>query len=471
MRSPSLSRRHLLASGAALALLGAARPGLAQEGGAPAPAGDAELASRIAAVAEPLPAITDPDFARFIDRYAGARVVLMGEETHGTDDFYRARAAMTERLVREHGFTVVAVEADWPDAARIDGHLRGHDPLASSDTPFPRFPAWMWRNRPVEDLIGRLRAFNEEVGDPARQASFHGLDLYSLPSSMDAVEEFAQRHDPAALEEIRARYGCLAPWADDPQTYGALARSSPHDTCAADVSSVATDVLGRRLGEVETADPRVFDAFMNARVVAASEAYYRAMYEGGAASWNLRDTHFFETLLHVLEARGDGAKAVVWAHNSHIGDARATGMSERGEINIGQLAREHFGEEAVLIGFGTDRGTVTAATEWNAPPQVMEVNPSLDGSWGALMREVGPERFFLDLRALDPELAEALSQGRIERFIGVLYLRETELWSHYVEAALGRQFDGYVWLEETQAVEWLTQEELEALPPTHPFAS
>jgi erythromycin esterase-like protein len=424
----------------------------------------------IAEAAEPLPAVSDPGFASFVDRFANARVVLLGEASHGTDEFYRARAAITERLVRDHGFTVVAGEADWPDAARIDAHIRGLEALPSPDVPFPRFPAWMWRNRAIEDLMARLRAFNEEVQDPERKVGFYGLDLYSLPSSMDAVEEFARRHDPAALDEIRARYGCLAPYAEDPQSYGAVTRGPVADSCAADVTSVIDEVLGARLGEVEVSNRAFFDAVMNARVVAASETYYRAMYEGSVASWNLRDTHMFETLQRVMAAHSEGAKAVVWAHNSHIGDARATGMGAMGEINLGQLAREEWGEEAVLIGFGTDRGTVTAAAAWDGPPETMEVNTSLPESWGALMREAGLDRFLLDLREIEGPLAEALAAERIERYIGVLYMRQTELPSHYIASAIGQEYDAYIWLEETRAVEPVPLEEIEMLPEEHPFA-
>ena len=470
MPDATLSRRALFR---VLFRSGAAMLSVLALGGTPLLAqtepGDAEIAQQIRAAVEPLPAVTDPDFARFVDRYADAKVVLMGEASHGTDEFYRARSAMTERLVREHGFTVVAVESDWPDAARIDAHIRGHEALPSSETPFPRFPVWMWRNRAVEDLVGRLRAFNEGTTEPDRQVGFYGLDLYSLPSSMDAVVEYARRHDPEVLEEIRTRYGCLAPYAEDPASYGAMVRGPVADSCARDVSSVAEDVLTRRLGEIEASDRALFDAFMNARVVAASEAYYRAMYEGSVASWNLRDTHMFETLQRVLEAHGPDAKAVVWAHNSHIGDARATGMGAMGEHNLGQLSRQEWGEAAVSIGFGTDRGTVTAATEWGGASETMTVIPSLPGSWGALMNEVGVENFFLDLRTLPAALEEALTDERIERFIGVLYMRETELPSHYIPSSLVREYDGYVWLGETTAVEPLSQADLESLPEGHPL--
>ena len=469
MPNHMLSRRSLLTRGSAglLIPLLCGTSALAQNAGQ---GSDDELSRLIAEASEPLPAISDPGFASFIDRYADAKVVLLGEASHGTDEFYRARTAITERLVREHGFTVVAVEADWPDAARIDAYIRGLEVLPSPNAPFARFPSWMWRNRAVEDLIARLRAYNAEVQDPARQVGFHGLDLYSLPSSMDAVEDFAREHDPAALEEIRARYSCLAPYVEDPQSYGAVARGPAADSCAADVTSVIDEVLGAHLGSVGVGDRASFDAVMNARVVAASEAYYRAMYEGGAASWNLRDTYMFDTLRRVLDARGEGAKAIVWAHNSHIGDARATRVEAMGQINLGQLAREEWGQEAVLIGFGTDRGTVTAATAWDGPPETMDVIPSLPESWGALMREARADRFVLDLRGLDGPLAEALSAPHIERFIGVLYLRETEMMSHYISAAIGQEYDAFIWLEETQAVEPLPRGVPESLPEEHPFA-
>jgi erythromycin esterase-like protein len=463
------SRRALLKGGSASLVIPLLCRGsaAAQEAAQPS---DAVLADLIEAAAEPLPEIADPDFARFVDRYSEAKVVLLGEASHGTDEFYRARTAITERLVREHGFTVVAVEADWPDAARIDAHIRGAEALPSPNAPFPRFPAWMWRNRAVEDLMARLRAYNEEVRDPARQVGFYGLDLYSLPSSMDAVEEFARRHDPAALDDIRARYGCLAPYAEDPQAYGAVTRGPAADSCSADVTSVIDEVLGARLGEIGVSNRAFLDAVMNAHVVAASEAYYRAMYEGSVASWNLRDTHMFETLKRVLEAHGDSAKAVIWAHNSHIGDARATGMGAMGEINLGQLAREEWGEGAVLIGFGTDRGTVTAATAWNSAPETLEVNTSLPGSWGALMRDARPDPFLLDLRQIEGPLADAFAAERIERYIGVLYMRQTELPSHYITSAIGQEYDAYIWLEETRAVEPVPLEEIEVLPEEHPFA-
>ena len=432
---------------------------------------DTQIADLVGAAAEPLPPIADEGFARFIDRYADAKVVLLGEATHGTDEFYRARTAITERLVREHGFSIVAVEADWPDAARIDAYIRNRAPLPPATTPFHRFPAWMWRNRAVLDLVDRLRAFNDLKVDADRNVGFVGLDLYSLPSSMDAVVKFVARYDPEGLAEVRARYGCLAPWAEDPDTFGKLARTSALDSCAEEVASVIEDILKARLEHIGASDRAFHDALGNARVVAASAAYHRAMLEGSAASWNARDTHMADTLKAVLEARGPDAKAVVWAHNSHIGDARATGMGREGELNLGQLARETWGEAAVLIGFGTHDGTVTAASDWGARAQTMAVNPSLPESWEAVMHATGLDRFVLDLRGLAAPLQDALSGDRIERFIGVIYRPRTERPSHYAPATLAQQFDGYVWFDRTRAVEPLSTAKTRVMPEGHPFGS
>ena len=473
---PAISRRVLLQGGAGAALAGTAAPRIRT----PAAAGTSEAAllesidRRIVALIEgsnePLPEIADDTFARFVDRFADARVILLGESSHGTDEFYRARAAITERLVREHGFNIVAVEADWPDAARVDAYLRGHADMPSPITPFQRFPTWMWRNRAVRAFVDRLHEINQTFDDPDRMAGFYGLDLYSLPSSMDAVVDFVQRHDPSALDEVRRRYGCLAPYADDPAVYGRLARTEQLDSCAQEVVSVIEEVLKERLAYIEASDAALFSALQNARVVASSEAYYRAMYEGSVASWNLRDTHMFETLQAVLEARGAGAKAVVWAHNSHIGNADATEMGMMGEINIGSLCRDAYGDEAVLIGFGTDRGTVTAASKWDGPQETKTVRPSIPGSWGALMREADPDRFLLDIRHAGDPLDESMRRARPERFIGVIYRPETERISHYSQASLSRQFDAYLWFEETRAVEPLPAAEIEAMPATYPFA-
>ncbi len=424
----------------------------------------------IAAAAEPLPAIDDPAFGRLFDRFADRRVVLLGEATHGTTEFYRARAAITERLVEAHGFTIVAVEADWPDAAAIDRYVRGREGPSIPAQPFDRFPTWMWRNTDVEAFVERLRAL-DALRTPETQAGFYGLDLYNMSASIAAVLEYLEGTDPAAAQVARERYGCLTPWQKDPATYGRAALTVSYRSCERTVIEQLRALLEQRLAYAAR-DPDAFvDAAQNARLIASAERYYRLMYYGGAEAWNLRDTHMFETLEHVLEARGPRAKAIVWAHNSHIGDARHTEMgSVRGELNVGQLCRQRFGDEAALIGFGTHTGTVAAASDWDGPMEVMRVRPSQAGSYERLCHDSAVSRFLLQF-ARDEELRRRLNEPRLERYIGVIYRPETELASHYAESSLPRQFDAFVWFDESAAVTPLGPEHArEGVPETYPFA-
>jgi erythromycin esterase-like protein len=312
---------------------------------------------------EPLPSPGEIDeFGAFFDRFADAKVVLLGEASHGTSEFYRARAAITRRLIESHGFNIVAVEADWPDAARIDGYVRHHAHAPSSEEAFSRFPSWMWRNTEVHDFVEWLRGRNEHLpaGD---RTEFRGLDIYSLGSSIAAVLAYLDRIDPEEALAARKRYGCLTPWQDDPAAYGRTALHLGKSLCEEGVLAELCAMLDRRLLYVRRDGASFFDATQNARVVRAAEHYYRLMYRSSKESWNLRDRHMFDTLVRLLAARGSDAKAVVWAHNSHVGNAAATAMGWQGEFNIGESCRAAFGDSAVLIGFGTDRGTVAAASD------------------------------------------------------------------------------------------------------------
>ena len=412
------------------------------------------LPELIAESADPLPAIDDPEFAAAFDRFADRRVVMLGEASHGTHEFYAARAEITKRLVERHGFTIVAVEGDWPDAAAYDRHIRGKAPRTDLPAPFQRFPTWMWRNTVMPGLLRDLKQINEGREED-EQAGFYGLDIYNMHASIEAVLAYLDENDPEAAATARERYGCLTPWQSDPATYGRAAMRSGYAECEQPVVQQCQEMLERALGQ--NADS--FGAAMNARLVASAERYYRVMYYGGAESWNLRDSHMAETLQHLLEQLGPASKAVVWAHNSHIGDARATEMGQvRGEHNIGQLARENWGDEVALIGFGTHTGTVTAATNWDDEHQTKRVNPSRRDSYERLCHDSGVGRFLLDLHANDA-LARRLAEPRLERFIGVIYRPETERWSHYSEAVLPEQFDAYCWFDETSALEPLSGHE------------
>ncbi|MGZ3273286.1 MAG: protein-L-isoaspartate(D-aspartate) O-methyltransferase [Caulobacteraceae bacterium] len=430
---------------------------------------DQPIPALIAEAAEPLPDFDDPAFGRLFDRFAGARVVLLGEASHGTSEFYQARAAITRRLIEQHGFSIVAVEADWPDAASLDRYVRDRPAPAHAEPPFRRFPTWMWRNTDVEAFVEWLRTWNG-ARTAGERTGFYGLDLYNLNASIRAVLDYLEQVDPAAAEIARQRYGCLTPWAREPQAYGRMALTTGYAKCEAGVVRTLRDMLGLRL-EYSRHDGDLFlDAAQNARLVKDAEAYYRAMYYGAGESWNLRDTHMFETLCALLDAK-PGAKAVVWAHNSHIGDASQTEMGQvRGELNIGQLCRERFGDAAALIGFGCDSGTVACASDWDAPMEVKPVNPSRPDSYERLAHESGVDRFLLDLReGVHPTLRQRLMNGRLERFIGVIYRPETERWSHYSECTLPQQFDAYVWFDRTGAVTPLPTRARRGVDDTYPF--
>lgn len=429
-----------------------------------------EVANAVRHACEPLPPPEREDeFGALFDRFGDARVVLLGEATHGTSDFYRARSAITRHLIEHHGFTVVAVEADWPDAVGIDRHVRHRGAGRDAEEPFARFPTWMWRNEEVSSFVNWLRARNEAL-PMDRRAEFRGLDVYSMRASIAAVLTYLDRVDPAAARMARSRYGCLTPWQAEPAWYGHVVTKGEADPCEDDVVAQLGDLLEKRIEYQRKDGEDFFDAAQNARTVHAAEQYYRIMYRGSTESWNLRDRHMFNTLRSVMDHRGPDTKAVVWAHNSHVGNAAATAMGWRGEFNIGELCRAAFGSEAALIGFGTDRGTVAAADDWGAPMRIMSVVPARSDSYERVFRQTGIARSLTDLR--DPRNAEArdlLAIPRLERAIGVVYRPDTEFYSLYFEAVLPEQFDAYVWFEETRAVTPLPSGRPDGVPDTYPF--
>ncbi|MBU1375386.1 MAG: erythromycin esterase family protein [Alphaproteobacteria bacterium] len=413
--------------------------------------------SQIAAAAERLPDFDDPAFGRLFDRFGDARIVMLGESSHGTSEFYQARAAITRWLVEKRGFNIVALEADWPDAKVLDARVRGRP--AVSGKAFARFPGWLWKNREFDALLGWLAEHNRKRSR-SDQVGIHGLDLYNLSASMRAVVDHLDRVEPEAAKVARERYGCLNPWAQEPVTYGRMAVSGRYAGCEGAVTPMLTDMLARQVREaprLDGGDPSL-DAVRGMRLLREADAYYRAMYYGGGEAWNLRAAHLFETLQALLEAKGRYGKAVVWAHNSHVGDARATEMGlVRDERNLGQLCRQAWGEQARLIGFGTHGGTVACASDWDGPMEVKAVRPSLAESQERQSHNAGIDRYLLDLRSGQRNgVRRALSDPRLERFIGVTYRPDTERWSHYAECRLAEQFDAWVWFDETTPVAPLT---------------
>ncbi len=416
-----------------------------------------------------IPSIDSVDLSGLMKRIGDARVVLLGEATHGTAEFYDMRARITKELIQHKGFRFVAVEADWPDAAQIDHFIRETRMEPTEEPTFARFPTWMWANMQVLEFVKWLRDYNKRYSSPDKAVGFFGLDLYSLYSSINSVVSYLEEVDPELAAIARKRYGCLTPWEADPATYGASALSGRHKGCEQEVVEMLNSLMHKRLDYAQKDGRRFLDAVSNARLVKNAEQYYRIMYEGSTESWNFRDQHMFETLKNLLDFHGPGSRAIVWEHNSHIGDAAATEMGARGEINVGHLCRRHFGDDAYLIGFGTHHGTVAAASDWGAPMEIKTVRPSHPDSYERLCHDSGLNAFMLPLGDQKQRVVKELMHPRLERAIGVIYRPETEVASHYFNAALPLQFNEYIWFDETRAVDALGPEAGIGIPETFPF--
>jgi len=428
----------------------------------------------------PLHADETTDYDPLLRLIGDARFVLIGEASHGTHEFYRERAQITKRLITEKGFSAVAVEADFPDANRLNHYVNGSDDDADAVEAmggFQRFPAWMWRNADVLDFIGWLRSHNDGLLGKRAKTGFFGLDLYSLHASIDAVLSYLQKIDPDGAERARERYSCFDQFGEDTQAYGYATHRGLADSCEEDVVKQLLELhersieLARRDGRA--AEDDFFSAEQNARLVKNAEQYYRMMYRSDVSSWNLRDLHMMETLAALdshLSSTEKKAKIVVWEHNSHLGDASATDMAKRGEWNVGQLVRQRYGQEAILIGFTTYSGTVTAATNWGGSAERKRVRPALPGSYESLFHDVGLDRFMV-LMPKGSEANRVMKAPLLERAIGVIYRPETERQSHYFHASLSSQFDAVIHIDETRAVEplertvqWEVGEVMETYP-------
>jgi erythromycin esterase-like protein/predicted phosphoribosyltransferase len=413
------------------------------------------------------------DYDELVERASHARYTLIGEASHGTEDFYRERAELTRRLIAEAGYTAVAVEGDWPDAYRVNRYVRGAGDDTSADealSGFRRFPAWMWRNTVVADFVSLLRDRNEALPDDEQKAGFYGLDLYSLYASIEAVVATLDRIDPEAAQRARERYACFDQFARDPQVYAyetGLSGALPCEQQAVDELLELRERADEVAVDGELVVDEHFFAEQNARLVVNAERYYRSMFRGGVESWNLRDRHMAETLEALtayLERTSGPTKVVVWAHNSHLGDERATELAQAGQLNLGQLVRERDGSDALLVGFSTYQGEVTAASDWGGPAERKRVRRALPGSWEELFHQSDASRFILDPRTLGGR--------RLQRAIGVVYRPETERLSHYFHARVAEQFDALIHLDETRALEPLeTTSEWDAgeLPETYPW--
>ncbi len=445
------------------------------------PLGESAALGAVRADARPLQG-DESDYDALVELIGDARLVLLGEASHGTHEFYRERARITRRLIEERGFTAVAVEGDWPDADRVSRYVQGGGDDGDAEEAlrgFRRFPTWMWRNAEVLDFVGWLRTHNEQLASAQKSVGFYGLDLYSMNSSMEAVVAYLEDVDPAAASRARLRYECLQPFAQDSSGYGQAVLLGVSEPCRKRVLEELVE-LRRRAGDYLRkdgliAEDRYFLAEQNATVVASAEEYYRTMFDSPAPSWNLRDRHMADTLdrLQVHLARhGDAGKIVVWEHNSHVGDARSTEMAQRGELNLGQLMRERHAHNAVLVGFTTYSGTVTAASAWGGEAERKRVRPALPDSYEALLHDAGIPAFLLCPLGMS-DSGRALREPRLQRAIGVIYRPETERPSHWFGACVSQQFDALVHIDVTRAVEPLERTgtwELGEPPETYPTA-
>lgn len=424
----------------------------------------------IAAIEDQAVALTgaDTDFDSIIEAARGKAVVMIGEASHGTRDFYSARAEITRRLITEAGFAAVAVEGDWPDAYAINRYVWNNNAEQTARQTlqvFKRFPTWMWANTEVLEFMRWLAVFNRDAlssGTAERPVGFYGLDLYSMGRSAEAVVEYLEKHDPDAAQVARERYACLDQFADEPHLYGQSVDKGLSQSCEQAITAQLMDMHGKGYQVIDEqdlmGDEEAFGAAQNAKLVRAAEEYYRTMFHGRPNSWNLRDQHMFETLEALRDHLGKQlerpAGVVVWAHNSHIGNAAATDMSRRGEFNIGQLAKEKHGEDVLLVGFSTALGEVTAASDWDEPAECKRVRAPLAGSYEALFHDVSHERFLLDLRGRN-QMTDLLMEPRIQRAIGVIYRPETERQSHYFFSSLPKQYDFIIHFDETSALQAL----------------
>ena len=401
------------------------------------------------------------DYDPLLERIGDCNFALLGEASHGTHEFYRQRAEITERLITEKNFTAVAVEADWPDAYRVNRFVRGEPGDAEAVealSGFKRFPTWMWRNADVLDFVGWLRHHNDLLPPGKIRAGFYGLDLYSLHESISAVLQYLEKVDPEAARRARYRYSCFDHFGEDVQRYGYAAEFGLTRSCENEVIEQLVELRKKAVELSERnglPDDELFFAEQNALVIKNAEEYYRKMFRDRISSWNLRDRHMTQTLealFNHLKRRDGHAKIVVWAHNSHLGDARATELGRKGEWNVGQLARERYGRDAILVGFTTYTGTVTAASDWNSPAEQKRVRPALPDSYEALFHGLAIPDFLLTVTDGASPAVE-IPKPLLERAIGVVYLPDIERVSHYFYADLARQFDSILHFDVTRGVE------------------
>lgn len=426
----------------------------------------------VAAIRErALPLRDDADLDPLLERIGDARIVLLGEASHGTREYYTWRDRISRRLIAEKGFGFIAVEGDWPDCYTANLYAKGWGDVGDSAREvlhaFSRWPTWMWANEEVVALVEWLRERNRDLPD-ARKAGFYGLDVYSMWESIDVVTRYLERVDPALAARARQAYGCFDPFEEDVQEYAWATQVVPTD-CEEEVLETLT-ALRQKGPDFRGHNPEAyFNAEQNALVASNAELYYRTMIRGGAASWNVRDRHMMETLDRLLKHHGPASKAIVWEHNTHVGDARATDMARAGMVNVGQLAREVYGDDVVIAGFSSYAGSVIAGAEWGAPMQRMRVPEARRGSWEAIFHDAGAHDKLVLLEGMD-EVDGALD-ARGHRAIGVVYHPEREAYGNYVPTVLPYRYDAMLYIDRSHAVRPLHLAPVEDHEPPETYPS
>ncbi|MDF2549619.1 MAG: hypothetical protein K0S07_686 [Chlamydiales bacterium] len=418
---------------------------------------------------EPFDAIATANLDPFLERAGKAKVVLLGESTHGTHEFYALRARLTQKLIEKKGFNLIAVEADWPDAAYIHRYICQRERVKQEKKAFTRFPTWMWRNEEMHELSVWLKNYNalKKEGD---KIGFYGLDLYSLHRSIHALIDYLEERDPKLAAEAKECYACLSRWKKDPSGYGLSHSFQEAESCEEGAVKMLFNLQQMKVKQGDLEQELFFDAQQNARLIVSAEKYYRTLYSSYHSSWNLREEHLFNTLESLFEFKGEDAKAIIWAHNSHVGDATITDRGEEGELSLGQLCRERWGEDAYLVGLFTGQGQVAAASSWGGSMEMKAVRPPRPDSYEHLMQSAAQPAYFLPIKG-NGELSQALLAPRLERAIGVIYRPERELESHYYKASLSHQFDEVIWFSETKAIKPLGHKESHEFPSTYPFGA
>jgi erythromycin esterase len=406
------------------------------------------------------------DIDPLLEHIGDARYVLLGEASHGTSEFYTWRAQITKRLIQEKGFSFIAVEGDWPDCYRVNRYAKGRENSGSSAYEllhaFSRWPTWMWANKEMVDLIEWLTSHNKRVRKEDKKVGFYGLDVYSLWESLDAVVQYLRKNYPDAMKSAIEAYRCFEPYGRDVEGYSRATSFIP-ESCEDEVMDMLIDLRQKSKEEDDDGRPKhdereaYFNAEQNAVVAKNAELYYRTMMHGGAASWNVRDRHMMNTLARLMKFHGRNAKSIVWAHNTHIGDARATDMRRTKMVNLGQLVREQAGRDKVaLLGFGTYKGSVIAAKEWGEPMERMIVPPAIEGSWDSFLHRLDSdnvgENKLLTFADIDKIETGPLIESKGQRAIGVVYNPSYERYGNYVETILPARYDAFLFIDQTHAL-------------------